>query len=66
MNEKIINHIEKISFQIRDFLRTNHRFDDLIFVDIKSFVSNIIKNKNSSITLKQRRTRSSKSSNTIT
>jgi hypothetical protein len=66
MNEKIINHIEKISFQIRDFLRTNHRFDDLIFVDIKSFVSNIIKSKNSFITSKSaRRTRSSKSSNTI-
>ncbi len=66
MNERIINHIEKISFQIRDFLRTNHKFDDLIFVDIKNFVSNIIKSKNSSITLKQRKTRSSKSSNTIT
>jgi hypothetical protein len=67
MNEKIVNHIEKISFQIRDFLRTNHRFDNLIFVDIKSFVSNIIKSKNSSITSKSaRKTRSSKSSNITT
>ncbi len=67
MNEKIINHIEKISFQIRDFLRKNHRFDDFIFVDIKSFVSDIIKNKNSSITSKlARKTRSSKSSNSTT
>jgi hypothetical protein len=66
MNEKIINHIEKISFQIRNFLRTNHKFDDLIFVDIKNFVSNVIKNKNSSIISKStQRTRSSKSSNTI-
>jgi hypothetical protein len=67
MNEKIINHIEKISFQIRDFLRTNHRFDDLIFVNIKSFVSDIIKNKNTSVTSKSaRKIRSSKSSNVIT
>jgi hypothetical protein len=67
MNERIINHIEKISFQIRNFLRTNHRFDDLIFVDIKSFVSDVIKNKNSSITSKSaRKTRSSKSSNSTT
>ncbi len=66
INEEIINHIRKICFQIKDFLRTNHRFDDLIFVDIKSFVADIIKDKNSSITLKStRKIRSSKSSNII-
>jgi hypothetical protein len=66
MNEDISKQIKKVSFQIRDFLRTNHKFDDLVFVDIKSFVSNIIKDKNSSITLKSRKTRFSKSSNNIT
>jgi hypothetical protein len=66
MNEDISKQIKKVSFQIRDFLRTNDKFDDLVFVDIKSFISNIIKDKNSSITLKSRKTRFSKSSNNIT
>jgi hypothetical protein len=66
MNEDISKQIKKVNFQIRDFLRTNHKFDDLVFVDIKNFISNIIKDKNSSITLKSRKTRFSKSSNNIT
>ncbi len=67
MNEEISKQIKKVSFQIRDFLRTNHRFDDLVFVNTKNFVSNIIKEENSSITLKSaRKIRFSKFSNIIT
>jgi hypothetical protein len=65
INEDISKQIKKVSFQIRDFLRTSYKFDDLVSIDIKNFISNIIKSKNSSITLKSRKTRFSKSSNNI-
>jgi hypothetical protein len=65
MNEDISEQIKKVNFQIRDFLRTSHKFDDLVSIDIKNFISNIIKSKNSSITLKSRKTRFSKPSNNI-
>ncbi len=55
MNDAIIDQIKKICFQLKIFLRTNHRFDDLVFVDTKNFVFNIIKEENSSITSKSSR-----------
>jgi hypothetical protein len=60
MNVDITNQIKEICYQLRDFLRINHRFDDFVFVNIKSFVIDIVK-KDSSITSKSaRKTRSSK------
>ncbi len=49
-------HVE-ICFQLKDFLRTNHKFFDLVAIDIKFFVTNVTNRYFFSITSKFIRTR---------
>ncbi len=57
MKNSVPKNLIDVNYQLRDFLRTDHKFADLIFVDIKSFIIDIINQNSSSITSKSIRTR---------
>jgi hypothetical protein len=57
MKNQISKHHLELCFQLRKFFRTEHKFADLIFVDTKFFISNIISHTLSSLTFKSVKTR---------
>jgi hypothetical protein len=58
MNNNIFSETKELCFQLREFFRINHRFDDLIFLNIKSYISDTILDSISSFAREQiRRTR---------
>ncbi len=42
MKESISEHLIDVCYQLRDFLRTGHKFFDLVAIDIKSFIIDAI------------------------
>ncbi len=60
MKKSVVEEHLQLCFQLRDFFRTRHKFSDLVFTDIKSFISNIINHTIFSLTSKAIKTRSEK------
>ncbi len=57
MDNPVSKHLINASYQLRDFLRTDHKFSDLISVDTKSFITDITSQNPSPATPKPVRTR---------
>ncbi len=57
MKNSISEHFMNVYFQLRDFLRIEHKFLDLIAINTKSFITNVTCQNSSSITSKSIRTR---------
>ncbi len=60
MKDSISEHIIDACFQLRDFLRTDHKFFDLVAIDIKFLITDIISQNSSSATSRSTRTRREK------
>ncbi len=57
MKDSVSKHLIDASYQLRDFLRIDHKFADLISIDTKSFIIEIISQNLFSTTSKSARIR---------